>query len=279
MTGSPTDRPQNPNEGTVVDLGDDLLESSAPAVESAPKPEASGVDAVEDQLKSATILLNEGFTEDAKRVLRKILIDDPHHVPARKKLDEIHELELKQIFNEAPARPRPRRGPQAQYFSSDQVLRKLDEDLGLGLGLELSLLREDEALERFAHDLERELADVSPRDRLDIGIGFLEMGLYGVAIPQFRAAARSEGHLLAASALLSYALILWGRPFEATETLEPLLSDSEIPEPEKLELCYLMGRANEELGKSGAAAQWYLRVQETDPHYRDVPERLRRKRC
>ena len=39
--------------------------------------------------------------EEAKRVLRKILLVDERHAPSRKLLEEIHERELKQIESEA----------------------------------------------------------------------------------------------------------------------------------------------------------------------------------
>src|SRR4051794_3122912 len=93
---------------TTVDLGDDLLERTASHtansfhipkpvddvhVESAP-PLPTTADEIADQLQSAKILVNEGLVEEGKKLLRRILIADPRNLLARKRLDEIQELEL-----------------------------------------------------------------------------------------------------------------------------------------------------------------------------------------
>jgi tetratricopeptide (TPR) repeat protein len=108
-----------------------------------------------------------------------------------------------------------------------------------------------------------------------MGIAFLEMGLYDLAARQFRPALSSPEHEVTANGLLAYALILAGRPFEATLCIEPVLGDSEVPREEKVDFLYLMGRAQERLGKPELARQWYERAREIEPSYRDAEERIR----
>jgi tetratricopeptide (TPR) repeat protein len=296
--------------GTRIDLGDDLIEKTAMLqFPHADRPTSPGHDAapvqveppltadqVPDQIESARILIGEGILEEAKRILRRILLFSASNSEARKLLDEIHESELKQIFGETenPRRRISRRALENQpQIRAEDVMRELDRDLRLGLfaedgsessAIELSLFNDREALEVFGDQMDRDFSSSPSTERMDLGIAFLEMGLYTLAVRHFRAAASrlkfedieaSQDLLLSATGLLAYALILGGRAFDATIALQPLLSDSELKAERKLDLIYLMGRAQECLDKRELAAQWYGQAAEIEPHYRDVHERLR----
>src|SRR4051812_7771187 len=101
---SSADEPEIPTKeftqtGTSVDLGEDLLESTNTQSPIQTKPEILDHQ-IEDQYESARILANEGLVEEAKKVLRRIILLDPAHVAARKKLQEIQSQEMKNIFQE-----------------------------------------------------------------------------------------------------------------------------------------------------------------------------------
>lgn len=321
-------RPKPPvGDATRVDLGDDLLEftatdsqpadslrSSIASAASSPRPESEdsaiipdeefakpiALSEIEDQLQSAKILMGEGLVEEAKKILRRILIADPHHVLARQTLSGIHELELKQIFGEERKIPSFRRRRAETVLSdldAERIMRSLDRDLGLGMfgesaGLEqgvglsptgFPMRSEPKALQEYAESLERQLQGVSGQDRIDLGIAFLEMGIPEIAAEQFKAACRilvsdpevNESGILPATALLAYALILVGRAFDATITIQAVLRDTEILHENKTEFFYLMGRAYETMAKPDIAQRWYEQVRESNPRYRDVEMRLR----
>ena len=306
-------------EATSIDLGDDLLDYTAsisrqPTEDRYPDREggapAAGdefdapvrLDQLEDQMESARILTREGLIDEAKRILRKILIADPHYVVARKALQEIHETELKQIF--APERRRisvrrKTQEPMPTESEAEELLRTLDRDLQLGI-FDQSRSKEPESnhpilssvedQEEYARNLEAELKSgrgtpFSHLDRLDLGIAFLEMGLPAVALRQFRAALHSltpdpmadPEVVLSAKALIAQALIQLGRSFEATLEIQPILRDSEVKATSKVEFLYLMGRAYETQGKDEVARKWFEQVRQIDARYRDVEERLRRR--
>jgi tetratricopeptide (TPR) repeat protein len=298
---------------TQVDLGDDLLDAktrvlelelgtngTSPSLFSSPA-KAEPARALEpaqipEQFQGASILLREGMLEEAKRVLRKILLVDERHAPSRKLLEEIHERELKQMFaigagaEEPPSRQRRARGGRDPHAAAgdedpDLVLDALDRELGLGLAksaLEpppLTLFREFEAENPVS------VPDIQPRDRIDLGIAFMEMGFVQLAVRQFEFACKaimlagevgegSEDKLLAATGLLARAQLEAGHPFEATLNIEPLLRDTDVPHGKKLELLYLMGRAFEELRLTDQASRWYAQVSRLDPEYRDVRARV-----
>jgi tetratricopeptide (TPR) repeat protein len=289
--------------GTRIDLGSDLIESSE-SHSTIPQEysdftgfhDLSEVGGVADLFQSAKILTNEGFAEDAKKILRQILIVDPSHAAARKLLNDIHELELKQIFiSDESTRPYRLRQPEIREseVDADAVMHLLDRDLKLGIFGEessqvrvhqLSLFADGQALEEFLVKVEGDLAGSPARDWVDLGIAFLEMDFYEIAIRLFSGAARKASSDIAseikisANCLLALALILADRPYEAISELQPLIRDTEILYEEKIEIFYLMARTYEAMKKWDLAFGFYMQVKDIDPHYRDIDYRLRTKK-
>lgn len=262
-------------KGTQVDLGEDLLTLSSESQ----KPNAgsayvSAGESIEERLHSARILAGESLFEEAKKVLHGILIEDSENMAARKALDEIHEGELKQIFREDQPAPRRKSPDDLWSHDSEAIIHRLDQELELGVLNEFPLFADAKAMEDFASNLERELVGAKNQDRVDLGVGFLEMGLYGLACRQFRTVAVSEGASSPAAALLAYSLVLDGKPFEAILVLQPAIQDVELPESGKVELLYLMGRAYEKMQSHERAIAWYRKAAEMEPLYRDLGDRL-----
>ena len=295
---SPLQTDKSGNTSTAIDLGDDLLEKtvhsfSAPEktlVRNQKESDARSHETLDEQVSSAEILISEGLIDEAKKLLRRVILQDAEKYSARKLLDQIHELELKQIFGTGPApRYRKKAEPNSSgldLIDSEQIMRNLDRDLDLGIFddaetpepslASLSLFKNPKALEEFADKIDVDYVGAAPRDRLDLGIAFTEMGLYELAIRQFRAAQKSADFTFPATALLAYVVILGGRAYEALLTMESTLGDSDLSPLEKLEVVYLSGRANENLKRFELAIQWYREVHSIDPDYRDHRERLLR---
>ena len=289
----------DPGDGTRIDLGDDLLDKTAqleysrPSEEVEPAQSQSLVDeneSIDSQLHSARILVSEGLLEEAKRIFRKVLIQDSDNLSARQGLEELHKEELKQIFNNDRTNRHlfGKKGEEQESATDrDVILEKLDRDLNLDLHMEglgalegMSLFGDKAAFDTYAKKLDEEFSKEDSATRIDLGIGFLEMGLFELAARQFEAALHkleqeANPELVVAIALLAYARILGNKPLEATMAIQPLLNDGEIPREKKVELFYLMGRANEALKSSDLAARWYRQVEEIEPDYRDVRARLK----
>ena len=274
--------------GTQIDLGDDLLESTVASpglgTREIASPVARGIKTpentteVEDLLHSAKILIGEALNEEAKKVLRKILLHDPNHLPARKLLDQVQELEIKALLARDD-QPKRKAAPseitrEVSRELVEEIIAKLDSDFKIGIP-ELSLFADPQKLREFSKSTELTLLHAAPQDRIDMGIAFLEMGLAELAAQQFKAALQNEDYFLAASALRAYALILAGKPFDAILEVQAILKDSEVKPEDRLEFLYLLGRAYEALREQPKARSSYLEAQKIDPHYRDLEERLR----
>jgi len=293
-------------EQTRIDLGDDLVEKTAilqmpgfntsenegesaiPEILSEPLP--SNPAEIADELESAKILMGEGLIEEAKKILRRIILADSNHPAARQRLEEIHEIELKQIFGDDSRPTRRQRtdlknAPDLSKVNAEEIMRQLDQDLRLGvfeenvlgetLGASMSLFQDQQAMKEFGERIDRDMAAMSSSDRTDLGVAFLEMGLYDLANRQFKSASRDPEKNLAAVGLMAYSLILAGRHFEAKLGIEPLLGDTELSNEQKVDFFYLMGRSCEGLKKKAEALHWYTQTRQVDATYRDVQERMR----
>lgn len=291
---------------SAIDLGDDLLDptraKSGVLSKDVADPDATraGTSWTDDQLQSARINLSEGFADEAKKILRKVLIRDPRSLAARKLLEEIQEIELKQIFSGAPdRRPAPFKERAAvdaseaavaadeAHVDADRVTADLDRDFKLGMLLqdelqtpgELSLFADKAALERFSTELDRSLSGAGSQDRIDLAVGFLEMGIWDVAIHLLEAASRDNPdpeQRLSSLSLLAVARMGAGRAFDAIQSIQVALHDAELRQDGKVDLMYLMGRAHERLSRAAEALTWYAQVRELKPGHRDVTERLAR---
>ena len=271
-----------------IDLGEDLLEKVV-RQSSVGSSEVS----LQERFESARILMQEGFLADAKRELRRIVIRDSEFSEAQKLLQQISDVELKQALDGQSIRPALTL-TSMQYPNEDtqELMQRLDRELGLGVFLEtspsvkltqFSLLSDPQLIHQYCTDLEKELSQASPKDWIDLGIGFLEMELSHIAIRLFVGAQKklegqedseSQELNLSATALLALALLQEGKPYEAYSEVQPLLHHLDIPVDRKVELYYLVGRSFESLKKFQLAHEFYSQVIKIDPKYRDTRDRL-----
>ncbi len=273
-----------------IDLGDDLLENTSRNVLAANSFENIG-----ELLENAKIFIGEGFLDDAKKVLHQVIILDPQNSMGRQLLDEVYESEMKFIFGEGadprpvPAGVRERQLREEKEVSEEGQLRKLvsklDEDLQLHLDGSDSLFANAEELEQFSRRLIRDLDSSMglAQDWVDLGIAFLEMNLYSIAVRLFTQACGNvdphseEGRktYLSSAGLLALALMLDDKPFEAIGKLQPLLKDQDLTHYEKINIFYLMGRNYELVKNNEMAFRYYQQVLKIDAHYRDTEHRIR----
>jgi tetratricopeptide (TPR) repeat protein len=288
--------PLDPTEGTRVDLGDDLLEKTAVARPGAPagsdartQPPQLVLHDLSDAFESARILQNEGFLDEAKKLLRKILISDSRHWEAKEKLAEIHELELKQILEgREPVRPRLRGmdpSPAPEHpsdFDADAIRSRLVRDLNLEPRDEdgpLELVRDAGTSANYVQFLVRKLGALDARASLDLGIAYFEMGLYSVAERLFELSGQLDTSGMAESAVLRVeALVQLERWADAEMVLDEVLARgmADLEAYTRLECAYWKARILSARGRGGEAEAWFLEVIQADPTYRDALDRYHR---
>ncbi len=281
------------SEKTIVDLGDDLLEKTA----------VISRGEIQHDFESAKIFSQEGLLEDAKKVLRQILVKDPTNPEARGLLEKIQVGEVQEILvSESPKRPvsavERLRESQVKTESVDLIVKKLDDDFGLNLQ-ELQEKGKETAGGETLHqfDFQKSLTDAVTRalptlraeDKQDLGIAFLEMGFHLLALTCFDAARKhwewryaldSDGtamtRWISAAILQVITHLQLKHGFEGTQLLEPMIQRGDIPLQHRAELYYWLGRSAEEVDQGHIARGYYAQVWILSEAYRDVAERLKK---
>jgi tetratricopeptide (TPR) repeat protein len=109
----------------------------------------------------------------------------------------------------------------------------------------------------------------------DLGTAYLEMGLLDEAIGEFQMALRASPEHLPTHEVMGRCWMEKGQPDMAVRALNRALDSEYEVEDELIGIYYLMGRAQEELGNTEEAVEFYEKVFSLDINFEDVTERLR----
>jgi tetratricopeptide (TPR) repeat protein len=221
----------------------------------------------------AECLLEAGETGKARAVFRQVLSLDPGDAQARARIRELG----------GPAEiPEP-----TEVASSEEYV-----DLGaLILGEEREKTTRwrvttegpsgDDAadfakmLGQFKEKVSEHLAVDDVAAHYDLGTAYMEMGLFDEAISEFQMALRASPGHLATHEVMGRCWMEMNKPEMAVRGLRRALEVAPGIEDELIGIYYLMGRAQESLGNTGEAAEFYEKVFSLDINFEDVTERLR----
>ncbi len=269
---------------TTVDLGDDLLKTKttlSPGASDSEKTadiEMPAKESVSDWISNSKILLSEGLYDDAKKLLRKVLINDPANAQAPRLLEEVQEIEIQKLLHEEGTSFFRRKKSDRDTREPLQVLHELVDDLHLEVeDHDDSPFPDADAESAFQTFLAHVSHGCHARDRLDLGVALMQMHLYDYAVLEFEKAEYDSDLQTQARGLKAFSLILGGKPFQALLELDPMIENPDIEVAAKIDWVYLMARAYEKLENWKDAIYWYQAVAQIDEQYRDTVER--KKQC
>lgn len=238
-------------------------------------------------LDQVTHFLAQGNRFDAKRALWKILRIDPNNHKILQKLREIDREELKELL----CRPEPATDPKKESLvegvETASTWKNLDHEFQLGLeepSTRQFFENENQKLS-FEKSLNKKLKDLRFSDRLDLGVGFLEMEFFDFALicfdsvlEGFSTTEPTESPSLwvwSALSLASWSLLCLRRPQDVIGRIKSFDRHLvHLEESQQVHFYYLLGRAAEQLQEPKEALTWYRRVVEGCPSYRDTDSRL-----
>lgn len=110
----------------------------------------------------------------------------------------------------------------------------------------------------------------------EMGMVYLEMGLYDQACESFETAAADEAFTVRAHEMWGITLQRAGRLPEAIDVLKAGLAHASDGSREQHGLRYHLGRAHEQAGRQDEAAECYRTIRSSDPTFLDVGQRLKR---
>jgi pilus assembly protein FimV len=132
-----------------------------------------------------------------------------------------------------------------------------------------------DVLAQFKRGVARQVDKKDSATHHDLGIAYMEMGLHGEAIEEFKLCIDDPLRVCAAHTMIGLSYVAKGDMDLGIDHFKEALVSTPKPE-EELGLWFEMGNAYELLGKNMEALVWYEKVEERDARFRDVVVRLER---
>ena len=131
-------------------------------------------------------------------------------------------------------------------------------------------------LRKFKAGVAENVEDEDYQSHYDLGVAYKEMGLVDEAIAEFQKALRAPQNRVRTYEAIGQCFIEKGQNQIAATILSRALNETEAGkgDDQLVGVLYLLGRANEALGKGEEAMQYYQRVFVVDIQFHDVADRL-----
>lgn len=130
----------------------------------------------------------------------------------------------------------------------------------------------DRLVEEITSDVEKD----DLKSHYDLGMAYLEMGLYNEAIKDFQIASRCEGLQLSSMEMIGYCFIKHNQPRLAVKQLMRALEMAQSSPAGNLGIHYNLGLAHEMLGELDAAREHFEEVYIADMSFRDVSTKMKK---
>jgi tetratricopeptide (TPR) repeat protein len=253
---------------------------------------------VEAYLALADALFRSGQVEKSRTIYQRVLELSPDDVRAQAALGSIPEP-----IPEPPSKPAARKTVAAQKRASTPVvppkpnakLTPTSDDAFVNLG---DWLREDngpkdtrmvvaeeeptgneeadfaDMLRKFKQGVAENVEDEDYQSHYDLGVAYKEMGLVDEAIAEFQKALRGPENRMRTYEAIGQCFIEKGQNQMAATILARALNEKRETDEQMVGVLYLLGRANEALGRGDEALQYYQRVLVVDIQFHDVADRL-----
>ncbi len=238
---------------------------------------------VQSFLELGEALSKSGKRLKAEAVFRQVLSLDPDNPTALQALGKVVEPHPEA----PPTAPEPTPAPAApqgeDYVDLGSLVLDEDEDeekttrwvvaAGEPSGDEAADFAK--MLSQFKDKVSENLSADDARSHYDLGTAYKEMGLLDEAIEEFQRSLRADPKSLAAFEMLGQCFLDKGEAQAAIRTLERGVKLPIQVEDDLLGVYYFLGKANESIGDSTAARDFYEKIFSLDINFKDVTERLR----
>jgi len=260
-------------------------EPSAPALVAAAEelPEEDLPDDLREAVEEIDFYLKQSMEDEARSTLADALQNYPEHpllLGYQRQLAPPQPSSLP-----PPRRPALSRAPEIKIpppkaaalpDRSFELAQKLAEEVAqpvatAGAGpVELA-----DVLAQFKRGVAKQVDAGDAATHYDLGIAYMEMGLHGEAIDEFKLCLVDPTRYCTANTMIGLSYVAKGDMDLAIEHFNLALVGTPKRE-EEMSLWFELGNAHELTGKNMDALIWYEKVEERDPHFRDVNLRIER---
>ncbi len=225
---------------------------------------------VEEALEAAEAYIDSGEYEAARLVLTEALHDQPLHPLMREKLEQIAEMETAAISLPPPISEEA--SVKESFALAEQLAEELDELEEETDGSDV--LDVDTVFEQFKLGVQAQIGADDSETHFDLGIAYMEMGLLDDAIGEFDVARNNPSHECTSYTMMGTCYQRKGDLESAIAHFKKGLFAEHRTEREEVALSFELGAVYEQLGDKDEAIGYYEKVQQRDPNFRGVAERI-----
>jgi tetratricopeptide (TPR) repeat protein len=247
---------------------------------------------VEAYLALADALFRTGQVDKSRSIFQRVLELSPNDVRAQAALSTMPETPAAPVADKrppaAPSRPgstiptpaRPTPVADNQFVNLGDWLRDEEgaKDTRMVVAEEEPTGNEEadfaDMLKKFKQGVAENVEAEDYQSHYDLGVAYKEMGLIDEAIAEFQKALRGPDNRVRAYEAIGRCFIEKEQHQMAATILARALSEKGLNDDQLVGVLYLLGRANEALGKGEEALVYYQRVFVVDIQFQDVAERL-----
>jgi tetratricopeptide (TPR) repeat protein len=230
-----------------------------------PKPPGE----VEELLEEANFYMAQGLFGEAQQTLVEALERFPEHPLVLDKLEEIRELAAR-----AAARlPKPTPPVDQSFELAERLAREFD-GLADASAEGSDVLDVDAVFEQFKRGVEEQVAPDDTATHFDLGIAYKEMGLLDDAIAEFSNCLSNPARVCITETMIGLCHLEKGEIASGIRHFEKGLDAEQRTEREELGLFYELGQAYELLDEPREALRYYQKVQQQEPTFRGLAERI-----
>jgi len=165
--------------------------------------------------------------------------------------------------------------------AEEELESQLTEDKGEGpfsLNIESetdgSEKKEEDSTVNLATEITSDVDEEDYQSHYDLGMAYVEMGLYKEAVREFQIASRSEHLNLKCFEMIGYCFIKENNPRLAVKQLTRALEFAKAHNLDPIAIHYHLGLAYEMLGETDKAREHFEEVYIVDMGFRDIAERM-----
>jgi tetratricopeptide (TPR) repeat protein len=217
--------------------------------------------AIEDALEEAEFYSSQRLFDEAREILSEARATHGDHP---RLLAVLRDLEPDAVVDESTA---------VAPVEPDAVVTKLAEDAAsTGPGpIDVASV-----LKQFKEGLRDKVEATDTATHHDLGIAYMEMGLHAEAIEEFKLCLGAAEKQCIAHTMIGLSYVAKGEMQNGITHFKQALANPQHSPDEELDLWFEIGNAYELLGQAPDALVWYRKVQDRNPHFRNVDARIAR---
>lgn len=150
------------------------------------------------------------------------------------------------------------------------------EDLSDLLEEEDAQIESESSIRNFADEITSDVEQDDYRSHYDLGMAYIEMGLYSDAVKELQISARSEQLQLQSLEMVGHCFLAMNNPRLAVKQLERGLEISQTSGGDSMGIHYNLGLAYEALEDMDKAREHYEEVYIVDVTFRDISDKMKK---